>query len=236
MSSICGASIRVTTRDNQDDKILWRWISGAFGPRIRPQKVTIWTFLGSDSSVIEADGVCRRCSKRRSTRLMPGRHINDHQMRLYMKSRLTEKMPAAAAQAGDQLGDGIPDRAAIRGCPHRKRRRAADADPIRWSTFLMPRSCRCSQAAPGLRPIAIFEEMQRRHPQLPDCVRRTLERRIRAVAGAARARSGCDLPPGARAWSHGAVGLYRDGRAEVRHLGSRARSSAVPLPAGLLGL
>ena len=35
------------------------------------------------------------------------------------------------------------------------------------------------QAAPGLRAIAIFEEMQRRHPELPDCVRRTLERRIR---------------------------------------------------------
>jgi hypothetical protein len=30
-----------------------------------------------------------------------------------------------------------------------------------------------------LRPIAIFEEMQRGHPELPDCVRRTLERRIR---------------------------------------------------------
>jgi hypothetical protein len=35
------------------------------------------------------------------------------------------------------------------------------------------------EAAPGLRPIAIFEEMQRRHPELPDGVRRTLERRIR---------------------------------------------------------
>ena len=35
------------------------------------------------------------------------------------------------------------------------------------------------EAAPGLRPIAIFEEMQRRHPELPDCVRRTMERRIR---------------------------------------------------------
>ena len=29
----------------------------------------------------------------RSTCLMPGRHINDHQMRLYMKSRMTEKKP-----------------------------------------------------------------------------------------------------------------------------------------------
>jgi hypothetical protein len=36
------------------------------------------------------------------------------------------------------------------------------------------------QVAPGLRAIAIFEELTRRHPQLPPCVRRTLERRIRA--------------------------------------------------------
>jgi hypothetical protein len=35
-------------------------------------------------------------------------------------------------------------------------------------------------AAPDLRAIAIFEEMQRRHPHLPDGARRTLERRIRA--------------------------------------------------------
>ena len=34
---------------------------------------------------------------------MPGRHINDHQMRLYMKSRLTVKKPAAAAQAAISL-------------------------------------------------------------------------------------------------------------------------------------
>jgi hypothetical protein len=34
---------------------------------------------------------------------MPGRHINDHQMRLYMKSRLTESKPTAAAQAAISL-------------------------------------------------------------------------------------------------------------------------------------
>ena len=34
--------------------------------------------------------------------------------------------------------------------------------------------------APGIRPIAVFEELRRRHPELPDGVRRTLERRIRA--------------------------------------------------------
>jgi len=36
------------------------------------------------------------------------------------------------------------------------------------------------KAAPGLRAIAIFEEMRRRHPELGGEVRRTLERRIRA--------------------------------------------------------
>ena len=34
--------------------------------------------------------------------------------------------------------------------------------------------------APGLRSVAIFEEMQRRHPELGSGVRRTMERRIRS--------------------------------------------------------
>jgi hypothetical protein len=44
-------------------------------------------------------------------------------------------------------------------------------------------------AAPGLRPIAIFDEMIRRHPELGSGIRRTLERRIRgwrALHGAER--------------------------------------------------
>lgn len=36
------------------------------------------------------------------------------------------------------------------------------------------------RAAPGLRPVAIFEEMMRRHPEFGEGIRRTLERRIRA--------------------------------------------------------
>jgi hypothetical protein len=36
------------------------------------------------------------------------------------------------------------------------------------------------KAAPGLRPIGIFEEMKRRYPDLDPGIRRTLERRIRA--------------------------------------------------------
>ena len=35
-------------------------------------------------------------------------------------------------------------------------------------------------ASPGLRPVALLEELMRRHPTLPPGIRRTLERRIRA--------------------------------------------------------
>jgi transposase InsO family protein len=109
---------------------------------------------------------------------MPGRHINDHQMRLYMKSRLTEKKPAAAAQAAISLKtayriESDPRLPSQKAAPRGRRR----PDPLVaiFDTEIVP----MLEAAPGLRPIAIFEEMQRRHPQLPDCVRRTMERRIR---------------------------------------------------------
>jgi plasmid stability protein len=108
---------------------------------------------------------------------MPGRHINDHQMRLYMKSRLTETKPAAAAQAAMSLMSAyriendprLPSQKAL---PRGRRR----PDPL--IEIFDPEVVPMLQASPGLRPIAIFEEMQRRHPELPDCVRRTLERRI----------------------------------------------------------
>src|SRR4051794_20211003 len=36
------------------------------------------------------------------------------------------------------------------------------------------------QSTPGLRPIALFDEMRRRHPEIDPGIRRTLERRVRA--------------------------------------------------------
>src|ERR1700693_2432289 len=109
---------------------------------------------------------------------MPGRHINDHQMRLYMKSRLTEKKPAAAAQAAISLKSAYriendPRLPSQKAAPRGRRR----PDPLVaiFDTEIVP----MLEAAPGLRPIAIFEEMRRRHPELPDHVRRTMERRIR---------------------------------------------------------
>lgn len=36
------------------------------------------------------------------------------------------------------------------------------------------------RSAPGIRPVAIFEEMLRRHPELGNAIRRTIERRVRS--------------------------------------------------------
>jgi transposase InsO family protein len=109
---------------------------------------------------------------------MPGRHINDHQMRLYMKSRLTVKKPAAAAQAAISLRTAYRienDPRLPSQTPAPRGRRRPDPLIAIFDCEIVP----MLEAAPGLRPIAIFEEMQRRHPELPEGVRRTMERRIR---------------------------------------------------------
>ena len=110
---------------------------------------------------------------------MPGRHINDHQMRLYMKIRATSPAPAAAAGASISVAsayriDSDP-RLPSQKKPARGRRRP---DPLVefFDTEVVPMLI----AAPGLRPIAVFQEMQRRYPLLGENVRRTLERRIRS--------------------------------------------------------
>src|SRR5450830_669090 len=73
---------------------------------------------------------------------------------------------------------------------------ACSAEPLILSLSTMVRLLCCSdnvrkrkklpggsymlKAAPGLRPISVFEELCRRHPELGSGTRRTLERRIRA--------------------------------------------------------
>jgi hypothetical protein len=111
-------------------------------------------------------------------RFLPGRHINDLQTRLYMKFRRDHTAPVAAAKAAFSTttayrfeGDPIlPSERATK----RKRRRP---DPLAdvFDSEVVPLLI----AAPGLRSIGIFEEMRRRHPELAEGVRRTLERRVR---------------------------------------------------------
>src|SRR5262245_61832714 len=100
---------------------------------------------------------------------MPGRHINDHQLRLYMKARLTDSPPVAAARAGISTASAyrieqdprLPSQKAL---PRGRRR----PDPLIdvFDAEVVP----MLQAAPGLRPIGILEELQRRHPQLPPSI------------------------------------------------------------------
>ena len=110
---------------------------------------------------------------------MPGRHVSDQQMRLFMTYRQTHSVPAAAAKAGFSPATGYrlqsdprpPSQKKVR----RGRRRADPLDGL-FETEIVP----LLQANPGLRAVAIFEEMMRRHVNLDAGIRRTLERRIRA--------------------------------------------------------
>ncbi|WP_306770250.1 IS21 family transposase [Mycobacterium sp. KBS0706] len=100
-------------------------------------------------------------------------------MRLYMKFRQTETVPIAAAKAGFGTATGyrIEKDARLpstRKLPRGRRRPDPLADV--WEAEIVP----MLKAAPGLRPVAVFEEMLRRHPELGLGIRRTLERRIRA--------------------------------------------------------
>ncbi len=110
---------------------------------------------------------------------MPGRHITDQQMRLFMTLRQTQPVPVAAAKAGLSQATGYRRQAdpvlpSQKKAPRGRRR----PDPLLdiFDTEVLP----LLKSSPGLRPVAIFEELLRRHPDLSAGIRRTLERRIRA--------------------------------------------------------
>src|SRR6202048_4952481 len=100
-------------------------------------------------------------------------------MRLFMSLRRTHSPAVAGAKAGFSTATAyrfekdprLPSQKKTR----RERRRA---DPLAevWDSEVVP----LLKDAPGLRPIAIFEELCRRHPDLSAGTRRTLERRIRS--------------------------------------------------------
>ena len=95
-----------------------------------------------------------------------------------MTSTLTVTKPAAAAQAAISLRTAYRienDPRLPSQTPAPRGRRRPDPLIAIFDSEIVP----MLEAAPGLRPIAIFEEMQRRHPELPEGVCRTMERRIR---------------------------------------------------------
>ena len=95
-----------------------------------------------------------------------------------MKSRQTSTPTVAAAMAGFSRATGYrieadPRLPSQRQAPRERRR----PDPLLhlWDAEIVP----LLVAAPDLRPVAVFDEMKRRHPELSEGVRRTIERRIR---------------------------------------------------------
>lgn len=116
---------------------------------------------------------------------VPGRHVTDQQVRIYMQFRHHHTQLIAAAKAG------ISERTARRierdpRSPSQKRQgrkqRRQVPDPLEglWESDILP----LLEQWPGLRPITLLEEMQRRYPDRAwERLRRTLERRVRAWHG-----------------------------------------------------
>ena len=110
---------------------------------------------------------------------MPGCHITDEQMRLFMKLKKHHTTAVAAAKAGFSRATGTrvgrdPTLPAQQKAPRGRRR----PDPLAevFESDVVP----LLQTCPDLRPVAVFQELMRRHPALNPGVRRTLERRIQA--------------------------------------------------------
>jgi hypothetical protein len=73
---------------------------------------------------------------------MPGRHVTDQQMRLFMTHRQTHTVSVAAAKAGVSQATGYRLQANPT-LPYRRRRRAAGGGQIRWLIYSRPRLCHC---------------------------------------------------------------------------------------------
>jgi hypothetical protein len=100
-------------------------------------------------------------------------------MRLYMKFRQKDSAAVAASKASISVAtayriESDPRLPSQKQTPRERRR----PDPLAdiFESEVVP----LLKAAPGLRAVAVFEEMVRRHPALGAGIRRTLERRIRA--------------------------------------------------------
>jgi transposase InsO family protein len=120
---------------------------------------------------------------------VPGSHISDQQKRLFMHHiKQSGSVSIASAKAGFSTASGYrisagPGQSSQARAPRGRRR----PDPLAdiWDSDIVP----ILEAAPGIRVVAILEEILRRHPGCSPGIRRTLERRIRnwrALHGAER--------------------------------------------------
>ena len=96
-----------------------------------------------------------------------------------MSSRQTHDTAVAAAKAGFSTATGYriendPRLPSQKKAPRGRRR--PDPRGTVWASEIVP----MLKAAPGLRAIAVLEELRRCHPEVSPGIRRTLERRMRA--------------------------------------------------------
>ena len=95
-----------------------------------------------------------------------------------MKLRKTDTTEVAAAKAGFSRATGYrlaadPPLPSQETKPRGRRRPDPLADV--FDTVVVP----ILESSPGIRPVGVFQELMRRHPELDPGVRRTLERRVR---------------------------------------------------------
>jgi len=127
-----------------------------------------------------------------------------------MNFRQAETPTIAAAKAGFSTATAYrieqdPRLPSQKKAPRGRRR----PDPLAavWDGEVVP----LLKSTPGLRPVAIFDEIRRRHPEIGVGIRRTLERRIRQLASAQRGRARRHFPAGALAGPVGLVRFHRHG-------------------------
>ncbi len=96
-----------------------------------------------------------------------------------MKFRQTDTPAAAAAKASLSTASAYRIENDTR-LPSQKVTRRSRRRPDPLAGIFDEEVVPLLNASPGLRPVALYEEMMRRHPQLDPGVRRTLERRVRA--------------------------------------------------------
>src|SRR5260370_9385817 len=102
---------------------------------------------------------------RMRNRPLPGRHITDCQMRLFMSFRQSETASVAAAKAGFSAATAYrieqdPRLPSQRKAPRGRRRH--DPLAVVWGAAVGP----LLNTPPGLRPVAIFDGIRRRQPAL----------------------------------------------------------------------
>jgi hypothetical protein len=110
---------------------------------------------------------------------MPGRHVTDHQMRLFMTLKQSHSIPVAAAKAGLSTATGYRFNSDPT-LPSQKKRTRGRRRPDPLEGIFAAEVVPLLESSPGLRAVAVWEELLRRHPDLSPGIRRTLERRIRA--------------------------------------------------------